>query len=220
MSPARTVLRCLTVLLIGTAGCRSPNGMANRGDATARTPTALGEPRQVLEAPPLPASDEEPFRLGPGDVVEIDVIGVPGTRRRCLVMPDGMLYFDLLAGQRVGGLTLDELRRLLEGRLAEYYVSPQVGLALREIRSRRAWILGRVGTPGLYVLDQPTTLLEAVARAGGMATSRFSGTTEELADLSHSFLLRDGEPLPVDFRRLFHEGDLSQNVRLRSGDYV
>ncbi|MGB0744752.1 MAG: SLBB domain-containing protein, partial [Opitutales bacterium] len=87
-------------------------------------------------------------------------------------------------------------------------------------RSRRAWLLGRLNKPGLYPLSQPTTLLEGISQAGGLFTSRFSGSTEELADLGNSFVLRDGEVLPVDLLALIKEGDMSQNIYLEDGDYV
>jgi protein involved in polysaccharide export with SLBB domain len=74
--------------------------------------------------------------------------------------------------------------------------------------------------PGLYPLNQPTTLLEGISLAGGLFTSRFSGSTEELADLSNSFVLRDGEVLPVDLFALIKEGDMNQNIYLKDGDYV
>ena len=91
---------------------------------------------------------------------------------------------------------------------------------LRGIASRRVWVMGRVNAPGLYPLDTPTTVLDAIARAGGLFTSRFSGTTEELADLRHAFLVRNGTVAPVDFNKLLREGDLSQNIYLRDGDYL
>jgi protein involved in polysaccharide export with SLBB domain len=183
---------------------------------------ALGAPAAVLPAVPLPAEEltPEPFTLGAGDAVEIELLGLPNTRRLCLVMPDGRIYYDLLPGLRVEGLTLEALRSRLATDLSAFYRDPQLGLTLRRVKSRRVWILGRVNTPGLYSLDQPLTLLEGIGRAGGLFTSRFSGTTEELADLRHSFLIREGKMLPVDFRRLFQDGDLSQNVALKSGDYI
>ena len=185
-------------------------------------PAPLGGPAIVLNAPPLPPEtlSPSPFILGPGDGVEVEILGLPNTRRLCLVMPDGLLYYDLLPGIHVGGLALGELQNLLATRLTDYYQKPQVGITLRTIKSRRVWILGRVNTPGLYPLDQPMTLLEGVARAGGLFTSRFSGTTEELADLRHSFLIRNGHMLPVDFRKLFNDGDLTQNVALEPSDYI
>jgi len=56
--------------------------------------------------------------------------------------------------------------------------------------------------------------------AGGLFTSRFSGSTEELADLGSSFILRKGELLPIDFLALLKKGDMTQNIYLRDGDYI
>jgi protein involved in polysaccharide export with SLBB domain len=220
MSRPVATLRLLTVSLLslGLAACHG-----HRRPPPAPLPAApLAAPAAVLDPPPLPpdALVPAPFVLGPGDAVEVEILGLPNTRRLCLVMPDGRIYYDLLPGLRGEGLTLEGLRALLADNLAEYYRDPQIGITLRRVKSRRVWILGRVNTPGLYPLDQPMTLLEGVARAGGLFTSRFSGTTEELADLRHSFLIREGRMLPVDFRRLFNEGDLTQNVALEPGDYI
>jgi polysaccharide biosynthesis/export protein len=170
--------------------------------------------------PDLLLPPTEPFRIGVGDLIEIEVLELGGTRRVVRVMPDGLIYYDLLRGFRAEGLTMEELKVGLEKELTAHYRSPQVGLILRGVNSKKVWVMGRVNTPGLYALNQPSTVLEALARAGGLFTSRFSGTTEELADLKHSFLVRDGELMPVDFYKLLREGDLSQNIYLRSGDYI
>jgi protein involved in polysaccharide export with SLBB domain len=66
----------------------------------------------------------------------------------------------------------------------------------------------------------PMTLLESIALAGGSARSTSQVSTEELADLRHSFVMRGGELLPVDFYRLLKEGDTSQNIYLRPDDFV
>ena len=162
----------------------------------------------------------EPFRLGIGDMVEIEQLGVPNTRQECRVMPDGMLYYQTVHGIKVTGVSLPDLKEQLQSALHEYYRSPQVSIILRNVSSQRVWVLGRVNTPGLYPLNGPTSVLEAIARAGGLFSSRFSGTTEELADLQHSFVVRNGEFLPVNFVKLLRQGDLSQNVYLKNGDYV
>jgi protein involved in polysaccharide export with SLBB domain len=64
------------------------------------------------------------------------------------------------------------------------------------------------------------TLLESIAQAGGPARSTSQVTTEELADLRHSFVMRKGQLLPVDFYRLLREGDASQNIYLESDDFI
>ena len=173
---------------------------------------------------PLPAGllipSRELFRLGVGDLLEIEQLGVPNTRQDCRIMPDGLIYYHTCPGMKCTGLTLPELKTQLEASLKDYYRSPQISIILRNVTSQRVWVLGRVNTPGLYPIAGPTSVLEAIARAGGLFTSRFSGTTEELADLQHSFVVRNGEFLPVDFVKLLRQGDLSQNVYLKNGDYV
>jgi len=95
-----------------------------------------------------------------------------------------------------------------------------VSVSLREVRSSRVWVLGRLNTPGIYPLETPMTIIDAVTRAGGLYSAQFTGTTEELADLQHSFLLRHGRFLPVNFKKLIHEGDMAQNVYLEPDDFI
>ena len=160
------------------------------------------------------------FRLGPGDRVDVEMLGKNPTSQSALVGPDGKIYFDLLPGISVWGLTLSQARDLVEKQLGHYYQHPRVVITLREVRSARVWVLGRLNAPGIYPLETPMTIIDAVTRAGGLFTAQFTGTTEELADLRHSFLLRHGKFLPVNFKRLIHEGDLSQNVYLEPDDFV
>jgi protein involved in polysaccharide export with SLBB domain len=163
---------------------------------------------------------KEPFRLGPGDKVELEILGGDNTRQIALIGPDGMLYYDLLSGFDVSGMTLEELRGKLTEKLGSYYRFPQVSAKMAEVRSKRVWILGRVNKPGVYPIVRPTTVVDIISQAGGLFTSRFSGTTEELADLDHSFIMRGRRMLPVNFHRLLREGDMGQNVQLQPGDYV
>src|SRR5262249_5528585 len=73
---------------------------------------------------------------------------------------------------------------------------------------------------GVYTLDRPMTIIEAVAHAQGLETALIERNTTELADFSRSFLVRHGQRLPVDFEKLFQQGDLSQNVTLEPDDYL
>jgi len=165
-----------------------------------------------------PSTNE--FRLGPGDRVDIDLLGSAQGPQPVTVGPDGKIYYDLLPGQPVWGLTLSQTCDQLNRELARFYKNPRTSVTLREVRSIRVWVLGRLNTPGIYPLDTPTTIVDAITRAGGLYTSQFTGTTEELADLRHSFLLRHGKYLPVNFDRLIHEGDLSQNLYLEPDDFI
>jgi protein involved in polysaccharide export with SLBB domain len=169
----------------------------------------------------------ERFTLGPGDKVEIEIVGEPASKTTTMVGPDGKIYFNLLSGVDVWGLTLDQARERLEHELANYVRQPpQLSLTLRGVESKEVWVLGRVQIPGIYPLAAPMTLLEAISLAGGtMSLAAFqqqeaTGASDELADLKRSFVIRQGKMLPVDFVRLLHQGDLSQNIYLQPDDFV
>jgi len=167
------------------------------------------------------------FTLGPGDKLEIEVMGDPASRVMTVVAPDGKLYYNLLPGIDVWGLTLAQVKAQFEQGLARFVrEKPQVSIVLRGVESKKVWVLGRVQAPGVYPLASPMTVLDAVSMAGGtLSLSAFQqqqvgGATDELADLRRSFILRNGKMLPVDFERLIQKGDLSQNVYLQPDDFI
>ncbi len=173
------------------------------------------------------------FTLGPGDRLDIQIPGDMATKSTALVGPDGKIYYYLLPGLDVWGLTLTETKARLESQLVEYFREPpQISLTLRSVESKRFWMLGRVNGPGIYSLATPVTLLEAISRAGGpalpspvagLATGAGAGTPssrQEAADLQRSFIIRQGKMLPVNFQKLLREGDLTQNLYLQPDDFI
>jgi polysaccharide export outer membrane protein len=160
------------------------------------------------------------YTLGPGDRIELELTTDANSRIMTTVGPDGKVYFHLLPGIDVWGLTLAEAKAKLEDALQKYVVNPQVGIQLRGIDSKRVWMLGRVQKPGVYAMNAPMTILEALSLAGGTMSTSLSGTTEDLADLSHSFVIRNGERLPLDLANLVEKGDMSQNIYLQPDDFI
>lgn len=219
------VLWSLAAAVLLGVGCSAPSGVEPKPfdpySAKNATSAELVKTKTsgALE-PSMLLPSYEPFRLGPGDVLDIELLGAGDGPQRTFVGPDGKVYFHLLSGQQVWGLTLAETQRLLESGLTRFINQPRISITLREVHSRRVWVLGRVSTPGLYELSQPMTVIEAISKAGGLFTSRMSGSTEELADLHHSFLIRHGALVPVDFNGLIRGGDTSQNVYLEADDFI
>jgi protein involved in polysaccharide export with SLBB domain len=202
--------------------------VAKKFDPRAQTPAPVGAPATNLTSvissnqirPEWLLPSTEPYRLGPGDRIELELLGRTGTRTTTFVCADGKIYFDLLPGMDVWALTLEEARAKLEKELTQYYQRPRLSLQLTRAESKRVWVMGRLNKSGVFPLDGPMTVIEAIARAGGLFTSRFSGTTEELADLNHSFLVRNGEMLPINFQRLLRQGDTTQNIYLEPDDFL
>jgi protein involved in polysaccharide export with SLBB domain len=89
------------------------------------------------------------FTLGPGDKLEIELLGEPTSKTTSIVGPDGRIYFNLLPGIDVWGLTLGEAKSALEKELTRFVKQPpQLSVVLRGVESKRVWILGRVQVPG------------------------------------------------------------------------
>ena len=82
----------------------------------------------------------KPYALGPGDKLEIEILGETGTRTDTFVTPDSKVYFDLLPGIDVKGKTTAQLREEMQKMLVKYYKQPQVSLTLREVSSQRVWV--------------------------------------------------------------------------------
>jgi len=177
------------------------------------------------------------FRLGPGDRVEIEASGEAGNRVSTTVGPDGKIYYSLLPGLDVWGRTLAETRDLIETNMAKFVrIKPDLVVTVASNASRRVWVLGNVPQPGLYPLSIPRTVLEVLTAAGGpfttgsgVAAGAFGGAGDSggiaagsagSTDLSQSFIMRKGDILKVDFRRLMNGGDLSQNIYLEPDDFI
>jgi polysaccharide export outer membrane protein len=117
-----------------------------------------------------PASDEEPpaFRLGREDVVEVSVYRDPELTRTVPIRPDGRISLPLVGEVEADGLTPDELRTVVVERLGAFVQSPAVvSVIVREVNSARFYVVGEVGRPGAYPLRGRTSLLQALALAGG-----------------------------------------------------
>lgn len=222
-------LAILAIILIAILGCTPGSVLvAKKFDPRAPAPTQIGSPITNMTTmvvsnvirPEWLQPSTAPYRLGPGDRIELEILGRTGTRTTTFVCADGKIYFDLLPGIDVWAMTLEEARLKLEQELSQFYRHPKLTLQLTRAESKRVWVMGRLNKSGVFPLDAPMTILEAISRAGGLFTSRFTGTTEELADLNHSFLVRNGEMLPINFRRLLRDGDTSQNIYLEPDDFI
>lgn len=164
----------------------------------------------ALRKPPT-----EPYRLGPGDSIEIETLGDANSRTTVTIGPDGKIYYSLLPATSVWGLSLAETRALLQKEMAKYTRAvPELVINLRGAASQRVWLLGV--NPGVYPLSTPMTLLDALAASGGVPVAG----KDDVADLSRSFVLRNGRFLPVDFEALLKRGDFTQNIYLAPDDFV
>lgn len=122
------------------------------------------------------------YRIGPDDLIEVQVFGVDQLTRTVRVNARGLISLPLIGNLEVGGLTAQQAEALIVAKLAANYLQdPQVSLFIREYTSQRVTIEGAVNRPGVYPLRGPTTLLQSLAVAGGQAN---------LSDMTEVMLFR------------------------------
>jgi len=145
---------------VALSGCAY--GGYDRTEIPPPTAAFLAQPDQLF-------ADNRDHRLGPTDLVTVSVYRAPEFSGDFRVDAAGQIMMPLIGLMEVQGMTTIDLANDLRQRLAgTYYVNPDVSVALKESNSQRIVVDGSVGSPGQYSLVGRTTLMEAVARAGGV----------------------------------------------------
>jgi polysaccharide export outer membrane protein len=121
----------------------------------------------VVGAPPDPGS-ERTYRIGPHDLLKIEIFQVPELSSEERVNEDGNVVMSLIGSVKVGGLTPDEAEQLIANKLGQDHLqNPQVDIFVAEYASQKVTVTGNVNKPGVFPVAGRTTLLEAIALAGG-----------------------------------------------------
>ena len=107
------------------------------------------------------------YVIGPEDVLQISVWKNETLSRVVPVRPDGKISMPLLHDVQASGLTAMQLRDKISRALGEFMPNPEVSVIVTDVRSFRVSVMGEVQRPGVLMLKSSTTVLEAIAMAGG-----------------------------------------------------
>jgi len=113
------------------------------------------------------AYGESEFRLGPDDVIEVTVYQDKELDRTVPVRPDGKISLPLIGEMSASGKSANDLQKEIAQKLTKFVADPTVTVVVKEVNSPKVSILGEVKTPGRYKIGDRTTLLDALALAGG-----------------------------------------------------
>lgn len=172
------------------------------------------------------------YRVGPGDVLEINVYDDPDLSGLTTVQHEGEISFPLLGDITVEGMTVKQVQATLVELLAkDYLVDPQVIVHVTEYRSQWVTLIGEVIRPGKYYLQGSKSMLDLLTEAGGF-TSRASGEVmvSRLDELQPSLFMsedNDASSGADSTVRIFLTPDQppaeqkqALSFRLKSGDIV
>ena len=167
------------------------------------------------------------YRIGPEDLLQISVWKNETMSRTVPVRPDGKISLPLLNDVHAAGLTALELRDVLTQKLADYIPNPEVSVIITEVRSFKVSVIGEVLKPGRFELKSWSTVLDALAMAGGFspfaARSRIvilrpDGNTVKRIPFNYNKVTASQEGL-LD-RMLRGGGEGQENFYLQNGDIV
>ena len=149
------------------AGLALPLSAAAAGaDNEAAVPAAAAS--VATPADPLKEIVDD-YRIGPSDLLEVSVFQVPELSRTVRVNSRGGLTLPLIGEVQAGGLTGQQLEARIAQRLQEKYLQdPQVSVFIKEFVSQRVTVSGEVVKAGVFPISGRTTLMQAIAMAGGL----------------------------------------------------
>lgn len=156
------------------------------------------------------------YVIGINDVVAISVWKDAELSRTMPVRPDGKISLPVIGDVQAAGLTTVQLQTQIVAKLASYVLDPQVNVIVEEIRSRTFNVMGKVIKPGSFDLTKPTTVLDAIAMAGGF---------QEYARVTHIYVLRSRpggsqDMLHFNYKSVIKGKRPQQNVQVQPGDTV
>lgn len=119
------------------------------------------------------AADDSPpsngYVLGPDDVIAIKALDAEEINNPSLrIDPGGFISLPMLGRVEARGLTVERLEKVLSTRLKTYVRDPVVAVSVVEFRSQPVSVIGYVGQPGVHQLEGRKTLIEILAKAGGL----------------------------------------------------
>ena len=155
------------------------------------------------------------YLIGPGDVLEISVWNEPDLTKELVVPPDGVISFPLIDPIKVTNLTITALKKVVTKRLSEYVPDATVTVLLIGINSLKAYVIGKVKNPGEYPITLETSVLQILAKAGGLTPFASDGNIKILRKNNNKIT-----NIPFDYGEVEKGKNLEQNIVLKIGDVV
>jgi polysaccharide export outer membrane protein len=155
------------ILLAGLALLPQAHAQNTQGQASAKTQSQTTDPGVNTSNSATPTGQAAEYKIGPQDVVQIDVWKEPEITRTIPVRPDGKISLPLVNDVQAAGLTAMQLAGVIREGLTKYLTNPQVTVTVTMINSRRVYITGEVSRTGALPLLPNMTVLQALSTAGG-----------------------------------------------------
>jgi protein involved in polysaccharide export with SLBB domain len=165
------------------------------------------------QARTFPAPD---YLIQAGDDLEIQFLYNPELNQKLPVRPDGRISLPVIKEVMVVGMSPSKLEELLTQKYAPELKMPNITVIVRSFTAQKVFVDGEVGRAGLVPLSGPTTVLQAIAQAGGL---------RDTARRTQVLVIRRNQDGPfftcvVDLKKAIDGTDKSQDISLMPYDIV
>jgi len=159
------------------------------------------------------ADNDVDYKIGPQDLLRIDVWKEADISRVVPVRPDGKISLPLLNDVQAAGLTAMQLGEVISQGYKKFINNPQVTVSVSEINSRRVYVNGEVTHPGSMPLQPNMTVLQALSTAGGFT---------QFARIKNIYILRvtDGKQEKIPFNYKEVSGGHKPDMMLKPADVI
>lgn len=152
------------------------------------------------------------YRLGVGDELVIQLFGKENSVVNLQVGRDGIINFPKLGPISVAGLTFEDAQLLIQSRVDQQLIGVNAMVSMGRLRAMNIFMAGEVNVPGAYSVSALTTITQALFQAGGVT---------DIGSLRDIQVKRAGQLVArFDVYDLLLKGDISDDIRLQSGDVV
>lgn len=158
----------------------------------------------------------EEYLIGAGDVLEIVVWKEPeASVGSVAVRADGKVGLPFVKEVELAGLTPARAEAMIAARLKPFINDPDVTVIVREVHSKRIYVVGAVKREGIIDLKYPMTILQALSEAGGLS---------DYAKRKKIYILRteNGKQTRIYFNydAVIRGGQVDQNIRVMPDDTI
>lgn len=202
-------------LILNFALVASLATMGNQGQDQQKPAETAPADQKTNTSPVSSATADPEYKIGPQDVLRIDVWREPELSRATPVRPDGKISLPLLNDVQAAGLTAMQLAGVINVELRKFITNPQVTVSVTEINSRRVYVSGEVTRPGAFPLLPGMTVLQALSTSGGFTP---------FAKVKNIYVLRteNGKQVkhPFNYKQAISGKKPEDNIVLEPGDLI
>jgi polysaccharide export outer membrane protein len=191
-------------------------GVSSSGAQSSQNESANAKSNAQPETSASSKPHDENFVIGNDDVLAISVWNEPNMTKAVPVRSDGKISLPLVGEMQAAGRTPMQLELDITEKLKNFITAPQVNVIVQQVNSRKFNILGEVGRPGSYPLTTSSTIMDAIALAGGF---------KDFAKKSNVYVLRKGRDgseshLKFNYKDFIKGKNPDQNVKLEPNDTI